>query len=142
MATTSDQQVSAQDVLAALMRLRRQGSGPVMEHLEKVEPDLAGYLMEELSLVHRDLLALGGPPKRTQRLQRRVEGLALACVTALREAHYRLWRQSDAGTSLVAELDPASAPERPAEGGGEPDQDGGPAPGQAQDHDGPPGGHG
>jgi len=62
-----------------------------MAELEQVEPELASYVMEELSLVHRDLLTLAGPPKRTARLQKRVELLALTCVTALREAHLELW---------------------------------------------------
>jgi hypothetical protein len=88
---TRDQQVSAQAVLRAVLRLRRQGSGRAMAELEQVEPDLASYVMEELSLVHRDLLALAGPPKRTTRLQKRVELLAMTCVTALREAHLELW---------------------------------------------------
>src|SRR2546423_7735641 len=88
---TRDQQVSAKAVLRAVLKLRRQGTGRAMAELEQVEPDLASYVMEELSLVHRDLLALAGPPKRTSRLQRRIELLALTCVAALREAHYELW---------------------------------------------------
>jgi hypothetical protein len=100
----SDQQVSAQAVLQAVLRLRRQGNQRTLQELETLEPDLASFVMEELSLVHRDVLTLGGPPRRSQRLQRRVERLALACVTAMREAHYQLWQTEAAGTPL-AELD-------------------------------------
>jgi hypothetical protein len=104
----SDQQVSAQAVLRAVMRLRRQGTDQTMQELEKVEPDLASFVMEEFSLLYRDVLALGGPPKRSRRLQRRLEELVLAVVTSMREAHYQLWHSAAAGTPL-AEL--ASAAE-------------------------------
>jgi hypothetical protein len=109
----SDQQVSAQAVLRAVMRLRRQGNARTMAELEALEPDLASFIMEELALVHRDVLALAGPPRRSQRLQRRVEALALACVTALREAHYQLWQAGTAGTPL-ADLDRPAGDEPPA----------------------------
>ena len=119
----SDQQGNARAVLRALTRIRRQGNERTMADLEAVEPDLAGFVMEELSLVHRDLLALGGPAGRTRRLQRRVEALALACVTALREAHYQLWQADAAGTPLT-DLDPAAgddpAPPPPPERSVEP----------------------
>ena len=101
----SDQLVSARVVLRAVMTLRRVGTSRAMAELERVEPDLASYMMEEFSLVHRDLLALRGPPRRTQRLQDRVQALALTCVAAMREAHYELWHQDAAGTPLAG-LDP------------------------------------
>ena len=83
----SDQQVSAQAVLRAVMRLRRQGTDQTLRELETVEPDLASFVMEEFSLLHRGLLALGGPPKRSRRLQRRLEEVVLTCITTMREAH-------------------------------------------------------
>ena len=124
----SDQQVSARAVLRAVMRIRRQGNGRTMAELEAIEPDLAGFVMEELSLVHRDLLALGGPAGRSRRLQRRVEALALACVTALREAHYQLW-QADAVGTPRADLDPAADGEPPPPPDASVDAPGGDAPG-------------
>ena len=93
----SDHLVSARAVLR-VMTLRRVGTARAMTELEQVEPDLASYLMEEFSLVHRDLLALRGPPRRTLRLQERVQTMALTCVEALREAHYELWQRDAAGT--------------------------------------------
>jgi hypothetical protein len=96
----SDQQVSARDVLRALARLRRQGIDEAMRELEALEPDLASFVMEEFSLVYRDLLALGGSPKRSRRAQRRVQDLVVVSVLALREAHHRLWQASTAGTPL------------------------------------------
>ena len=97
----TDQQVSAQAVLRAVMRLRRQGTDQTMRELERVEPDLASFVMEEFSLLHRDLLALGGPPKRSRRLQRRLEEVVLTCVTTMREAHHQLWQSAAAGTPLA-----------------------------------------
>jgi hypothetical protein len=96
----TDQLVSAGDVLRAVLRLRRQGMDQIMPELESVEPELASYLMEEFSLVHRDLLALGGPPKRSRRAQRRIENLIVVTVTALREAHHRFWEASVSGSAL------------------------------------------
>ena len=96
----SDQQVTAQAVLRAVMRLRRQGTDQTLRELETVEPDLASFVMEEFSLVHRDLLALGGPPKRSRRLQRRLEEVVLTCITTMREAHHLLWQSAAAGTPL------------------------------------------
>ena len=97
----TDQQVSAQAVLRALMRLRRLGADQTLKELETLEPDLANYVMEEFSLVHRDVLALGGPPRRSRQLQRRLEHLVLACITAMREAHYQLWQASVADSPLA-----------------------------------------
>lgn len=64
----SDQLVHARMVLQAQMQLRKQGTDSVMQHLEQAEPDLAEYVMESLSLVHRTLLELGGSPKKSRRL--------------------------------------------------------------------------
>ena len=93
----SDQQVSAKAVLDAVLALRRQGSRQAIEHLEQIEPDLTDYLLETLSDIHRQLLALGGPARQSRRLYRQVQSLVLVTVTALRNAHYELWRQSPAG---------------------------------------------
>lgn len=82
-------------ILHALLKLRRRGTTAALEHLEQVEPDLAAYLMETLSALHHDLLALGGPPKRTRRAYRGVESLVLVCIAALRAGHYELWRGSE-----------------------------------------------
>lgn len=108
----SDQQVSARSVLDAVMELRRRGARQALEELEQVEPDLASYLMESLSDVHRQLLALGGPAKASRRLYRDIQSLTLVCITALRKGHYELWRQSDAGSNL----DPPGGAEPPADG--------------------------
>ena len=121
----SDEQVSSQHILQALLKVKREGSNRVMQHLESVERELAGYLMEELSLIHQKLLELGASARRTQLLVRRVESLALVCVTALRESHYQLWRREVAEGPL-ADLDPSlgeSEHPPPPPGGDSPEQD-------------------
>ncbi|HEY8751155.1 MAG TPA: hypothetical protein VIM11_24440, partial [Tepidisphaeraceae bacterium] len=68
----SDQQVSAQHILQAVVRLKREGSQRVLEHLESVEGELASYFMEELSMIHQRILDLGAPARRGQLLLRRI----------------------------------------------------------------------
>lgn len=97
---SQDRQVSPKHVLQSLMRLKRQGSQRALEELEQLEPDLAEYLMEELSLLHQKLLELAGPPRRTRWLARRVESLALVLVASLRQAHYEMWKDAVEGTAL------------------------------------------
>jgi len=101
----SDQQVSAQHILQAVVRLKREGSQRVLEHLESVEGELASYFMEELSMIHQRILDLGAPARRGQLLLRRIEALTLVCIGALRESHYQLWREDQADGTL-AQLDP------------------------------------
>jgi hypothetical protein len=80
----SDPLVGPRAVLRALALVKRRGNKQVLEHLEKVEPDLASYLMEEQSQVHRKLLNTGASDRKVRRLQRQVESLVLVCVTAIR----------------------------------------------------------
>jgi len=88
----SDQMVSAQAILRAESELRRVGHKQVMDQLEQAEPDLSSHLWEELSEIHRRLLALGGPPKQSQRCYRRIQRLMLVSILALRHGHHELWR--------------------------------------------------
>jgi len=88
----SDQMVSAQAILRAEMELRRVGHKQAMDQLEQVEPDLSSHLWEELSEIHRRLLALGGPPKESRRCYRRIQRLMLVSILALRHGHNELWR--------------------------------------------------
>jgi hypothetical protein len=97
---SQDRQVTSRHVLRSLLRLKRQGRQRALEELEQVEPDLAEFLMEEVSLVHRKLLELAGPPRRTRWLARRVESMALVLVASLRQAHYEMWKDAAAGTAL------------------------------------------
>jgi hypothetical protein len=104
----SDQQVHSRTILQTLLELQRQGITPAMSHLEKVEPDLASFVMESFSDLHEKLLSLGGSFKKTQRVQRAVELLTVVCIVALRQSHYELWEsQMD---ERVRQLDPSAAP--------------------------------
>lgn len=76
--------VEARAILAALVVVRRRGQWPLLQELEKLEPELASYLMEELSAVHQTLLATRAPPKVVRRLQRQIQSLVLVCHLAVR----------------------------------------------------------
>jgi hypothetical protein len=90
----SDQTVS-RDILRAILEQRRIGNGAAIELLERVEPDLVEFVMEELGQIHKRLLESGASAKHTQRLFRRIETLAVVAVLALRQGHARLWQHEE-----------------------------------------------
>ena len=53
--------------------------------------------METLTTIYHQILGLGGSAKKSQRVYRQVQNLALVCIVALRKGHYELWRQADDG---------------------------------------------
>ena len=97
----SDKLVTGEDVLQAIMKLRRHGYQRVVEDLERREPDLIEHLLEESTLIHHKLIALGALPKPTRQLHRRIESLMLVLVTALQSAHTRLWADGRAGSGTA-----------------------------------------
>jgi hypothetical protein len=90
----SDQQVSSRIILQTIVELKRQGATAALAHLEQVEPDLAEYVMESLTDVHYQILALGATTRRSRRVYRRVESLVLISIAALRKGHYELWART------------------------------------------------
>jgi len=88
----SDQTVSARAILRAETELRRAGHRQMMTQLEQTESDLSSHLWEQLSDFHRRLLALGEPPKASQRSYRRVQHLMLVTILAMRHGHHELWQ--------------------------------------------------
>ena len=88
----TDQLVRSEDVLRAVLQLRRQGVIKVMSQLEALEGDLAEYVIEETTAIHHDLSALGGSAKQVRRLHARVQSLVLVTVLALRQAQARMWQ--------------------------------------------------
>lgn len=107
-----DRQVSCRAILRALAGLRRQGVDRAMQRLEQIEPDLAEFVLEHLSLVYSELVRLGGPPKRTQRVYREIQTLVLSSIEALRQGHYELWREEKAAEPFVADdATPVSPPQ-------------------------------
>jgi hypothetical protein len=112
----SDRTVTARDVLRALLNVRREGTGRLLEDLERREPDLAEYLLEELTAVHGLMAAAGVPPRDARRVYRRVEAGALVLLAAVGAAHARLWREDAAGT-LLAAIDPTLTDSPQPDGG-------------------------
>ncbi|HSH96100.1 MAG TPA: hypothetical protein VK968_18280 [Roseimicrobium sp.] len=94
----TDQLVASEDVLRAVMQLRRQGINQVMSQLEATERDLAEYVIEETTAIFHDLSAMGGSAKQIRRLHARVQSLVLVVVLSLRQAQARLWQQDDPPT--------------------------------------------
>ncbi len=104
----SDQQVHSRTILQTMLELQRQGITPAMSHLEKVEPDLASFVMESYSDLYQKLLALGGSHKKTQRVQKAIELLTMVCIVSLRKSHFELW-EAQMGERLE-QLDPSAPP--------------------------------
>ena len=77
--------VTARDVLNALSEIRRRKHWPLLQELESAEPQLAEYLLEEISAIHHTLLEAGSPPRIVRRLQRQVQSLVLVCLLAPRK---------------------------------------------------------
>ena len=90
-----DQVVTPRHLLEAQMLLERAGHGRFLRDLESREPEMANYLMENCSQLHGQLMALGGPARRTQRLYLQMEALLLVCLRAQRDAHRELWDDQD-----------------------------------------------
>jgi hypothetical protein len=76
--------VTASAVLAALSEVRRRGHWPLLQELEAIEPELTGFLLEEISAIHGTLLKTGARPKAVRRLQRQVQSLVLVSILSLR----------------------------------------------------------
>ena len=102
----TDQIIKSEDVLRAVMQLRRQGTVKTISALEAVEKDLAEYVLEETTAIHHDLAAMGGSAKQVRQLHSRVQSLVLIVVLALRQAQARLWQQDELPASLDGPTDP------------------------------------
>ena len=77
--------ITARQVLQALSEVRRRKVWPVVQELEKTEPDLTEFLLEELSAIHQTLMATGAQPKIVRRLQRQVQVMAVVLIVTLRK---------------------------------------------------------
>ena len=106
---SSDQQVTAKIVVQALLEFERRGVTATLQNLEGVEPDLSEFVLERMTDIHHEILALGGPPKASRRAYRRVQTLVLVTIAALRRSHFELWRQDATGTRLD-QIDPSLEP--------------------------------
>jgi hypothetical protein len=115
--TSGDQLVDAKSILEAMAELKRRGNNAIMLELETIEQELAGHLMEELSLIYHELFKTGTKTKIVRKLNNQIESLVLVSVVALRKAYCRLWEESAEGTPL-ARLDAPASADTPR--GGEP----------------------
>jgi len=103
--TSGDQLVDAKAILEAIAELKRRGNNSIMQELELLERELAGHVMEELSLIYKRLLQTGARTKLVRQLHRQIESLALVSILSLRKGYRRLCEESAEGTPL-ARLDP------------------------------------
>ena len=76
--------ITARDVLHALSEVRRRGPWPLFQQLEQIEPELAEFVLEEISAIHHTLLKTGARPGVVRRLQRQVQSLILVSLLAIR----------------------------------------------------------
>jgi len=91
----SDQLVDAKAILDGMAELKRRGIHALMQELEATERELAGHVMEEISLIHQSLTKTGATSKQIRRVMNQMESLLLVSILALRAAQRRLW-QDDA----------------------------------------------
>lgn len=83
--------VAKDDVLAAVLRLRRLGNTAGLERLERRQPELAELLLDTAADLHRRLSRARLPPVAVRRLTRRVEDLGVTLVDAVLIAQMRHW---------------------------------------------------
>lgn len=89
--------VSARAVLKAILSVKRRGSELAMRMIERRDPEVADYMLEEFTRIHRKLLELGAEPRLTIRLQKQIEMMAMVVVEAMAATTPR--RQATAGES-------------------------------------------
>jgi hypothetical protein len=94
MSHSGDRLVDPKAILEALSQLKRRGNKVVMAELESIEPELAGHVMEELSLIYQSLSRTGARTKQFRDLYRQIESMVLVSILALRHAQLRLWEDN------------------------------------------------
>jgi hypothetical protein len=90
----TDQLVTAEHVLNAVMQLERRGATKELSELETLEPSLAEYVLEGLTRLHHKLADLGLSAQDVRKLYRQTEKLLLVSILALRHAQRDLWDDS------------------------------------------------
>jgi hypothetical protein len=115
---SGDQLVDAKSILEAIAELKRRGNSAIMQELESIERELAGYLMEELGLIHHGLLKTGAKNKLVRQLNEQIESLALVSILSLRKAYFRLMEEGTEETP-PARIDAPGSQGTPHPTGGE-----------------------
>ena len=78
--------VTPRMILRAQARLQRQGIHRMMLELERSEPDLAEYALENLTAIFHRLLDIGATARQSRDLNRQIESVFLVCITSNRQA--------------------------------------------------------
>jgi hypothetical protein len=110
----TDQLVTTSHVLKAVMEVDRRGATKVMSELEKLEPDLAEYVLESLTRFHHRLTGLGLSGRDARRAYRRAEKSVLVSLMALRNAHRELWDKGDGESGLRSNPRSPDSPPTPS----------------------------
>jgi hypothetical protein len=90
----TDQLVLAQDVLNAILEIRRVGVKRLVEEMEACEPDLCEFFLEEWTNIHSELSQQRFRARRLKELGERIQIFALTLVRSLRAAQLRLWEDT------------------------------------------------
>jgi hypothetical protein len=77
--------IGARALLLAQMRLKRLGNQKLMAELERAEPDLAEYAMENLTEIYHRLLETGAPARQTRTVSQQIESVFLICIHSMRQ---------------------------------------------------------
>jgi hypothetical protein len=88
----SDRLVTPEHILRAVMEHERRGS-MMLPELEKLEPDLAEFLLERSTTLFHQLAEMGLSGRDVRKLHRQAEKTLLVCVMPLRNAHRDLWEK-------------------------------------------------
>jgi hypothetical protein len=123
---SSDSTVTARDVLRAVADVRRRGPWPALEDLEHREPDLAEFVLEDLTALHDGLRAAGVHPRKARRLVRRCQAMAAVIILSLRDAHARLWADEPPGGDSGGDVDDRADGAKAHHDDGPPPDPGGP----------------
>jgi hypothetical protein len=93
----SDQLVTASHVLRSFLELQRRRSRRVLSELETLEPDLAEYVIENLTQLHHHLARHGLSHRELRRVYALAESTLLVSLMALRRGFQGLLGQGDDG---------------------------------------------
>jgi hypothetical protein len=86
-AMPTDQLVTSQHILKAVMELDRRGSTKVLSELETLEPDLIEHLLENFTRLFHRLTDHGLSGTDARKVYHRAEKTTLVCIMALRQAY-------------------------------------------------------
>ena len=93
----SDQLVSARHVLQSTLELQRRRSRRVLSELEKLEPDLAEYVIENLTQLHHRLVRYAQSTKEARRIYRFAESTLLVSLLSLQKGYRELMHVDHGG---------------------------------------------